>query len=850
WEIPVSAVTADGQGPIGRYYIDGNTGAVLHYTNDKHECGFPGCGLNGHREAAAPTSAMPPSTGIVMAWTRVGTSAVAALVNVPLAGVEVSIPGVGTVVTDSAGQFSANIASNTSVTINLNGIHSQLITGTSAPVVTQTLIAGGTTTFQLLSSGASANQAAHTSTYYWVDQVNEWCRTILGNSAQLNTADNVAPRVNIASTCNAYYTNNTINFYQAGGGCNNTGYSSVVAHEWGHGLDDRYGGISQTNGLSEGWGDILSMYLLDNPIVGEDFTTSGGYVRIGTNNRQYPSGSGVHAQGESWMGFAWQLRERLATTQSSRAVAIAISDDIVVGSIAADATNQVDAVTEVFIADDNDGNLSNGTPHSPELIYACNLHSLPYPGGGPTGPTNDDCANAIAITNGLNGPYTNVGALTSSPSWPCAAGGADVWFTYATATGGTLTVDTCGVAAYDTAIQIFSGSCSSLTSLACNDDSCSLQSSVTVTTSPGTYYIRVGGYSSAMGSFSLNVNGPTGIPATKTPYGTGCYAGSKAFYESWTTASGFDLNGTSMRLVKTGNYYVAHAAGSYVAPTGGATALSLSDDSETTVNLAGSFQYPGGSTSSLVVCSNGFVSTATGNGTAYLPSASVWLGSTQPRWGCWHDHNPAAAGSGSVKFEQIGQMAYITWDGVFDYGTSNPNTWQLQFDLSTGNVTYAWQSMSGTGNGILVGYAHIAPNTDLGSMDISAALPGTFRTQPNNSTPLALDSTLPQLGSTLTFTATNFPAASAIGFQVLSFVRHDPGIDLTPYGMQGCYQFTGTDAVVVVIPAGGQSTYSMPIPNSTAYIGLPINGQTYAASPGANVAGLISSNGVRAVIGL
>ncbi|MCA8974453.1 MAG: hypothetical protein KDC98_07010, partial [Planctomycetes bacterium] len=37
------------------------------------------------------------------------------------------------------------------------------------------------------------------------------------------------------------------------------------------------------------------------------------------------------------------------------------------------------AVLEVFIADDNDGNLNNGTPHHPQLAAACNAHSLPYP---------------------------------------------------------------------------------------------------------------------------------------------------------------------------------------------------------------------------------------------------------------------------------------------------------------------------------------------------------------------------------------------------------------------------------------------------------------------------------------
>ena len=94
---------------------------------------------------------------------------------------------------------------------------------------------------------------------------------------------------------------------------------------------------------------------------------------------------------------AWKLRERLATTQPSRAAAIAISDDIVISTLAANAQDQPTAVLEVFIADDDDANLNNGTPHFTELVYACNQHALPYPGSGTTVTTNDTCASALLV---------------------------------------------------------------------------------------------------------------------------------------------------------------------------------------------------------------------------------------------------------------------------------------------------------------------------------------------------------------------------------------------------------------------------------------------------------------------
>ncbi len=845
WEVAVSNVGADGQGVIGRYYIDARTAAVRHFQNDKHECGIAGC-TGGKHLPAAPVAAAPVNTTVtVMGWTRIGIDGYGPATNVPLPGLELNVPGVGAVVTDQNGQFTIDIAAPVSITVGaFDGRHHDTMLGVDAPSGSFTVNPGVPATIQIWSASSTVNQVSHTTVSYWVDAVNEYSRAILGNSAELNVADAVVPRVNMASTCNAYYTSNTINFYNAGGGCSNTANATVVAHEWGHGIDDRYGGISQTNGLSEGWGDIMGMYLVDSPDLGLGFMTVGVPLRSGNNTQQYPGGSGVHAQGQSWMGFAWKLRDRLAITYANRAAAVAITDDIVVSTLAADATDQQAAVLEVFLADDNDGILGNGTPNYADLVWACQQHSLPYP--GLTIPSNDDCAGAFTVSNGVSGPYTSVLSTTSS-AWPCANIGADVWFKYYVGASGSLTISTCNQTAMDTGIEIFVGACGSLTSIACLDDSCGTQTSLTVPVTPGIVYFRVGGYNAATGSFSLDVSGPQGAPASIDVYGEGCYRSSTAFYEEF-GSGGFDLSGASLQLINTGGQYLGTAGGVYVAPSGSATLLTLSDDSQTSVGLAGSFSYPGGTTTSLMVCSNGFVSVASGNGTGFTPSASAWLGSSQHRWGTWHDFNPAASGGGRVKFEQVGNIAYVTWDGVYSYGTSAANTFQLQFDLGTGNVTYVWPTMVASGNGWLVGMAGAAPNNDLGSMDLSTALTGTFRTGVN-SDPLTLAATLPQLGASVTLTTTLFPAGSFLGAQILSLVRHDPGIDLTSVGMPGCYRLIDLDAVNIVLPAGGQATFVMAIPNDNAFQGLPIGAQTWAFASGANALGVVNSNGVRLIVG-
>lgn len=372
WEIPISAVDAAGRGPIGSAYVDAKTGAFLHFANGKHECGLPGC-------TGTPAKTPPvPATYTVMGWTHTGFSPVSAPTNIPLAGLEIDVPGLGMLTTDQNGQFTADLTAPTTVSILLKGVHSNLVQGPNALNLQATLQPGVNATLQLGTSAATEQQLAHTTTYHWTWRVNEWARSILGNTPELAIADSVFPTVNIGSTCNAYYTGNSINFYASGGSCNNTAAASVVAHEWGHGLDDRYGGISQTNGLSEGWGDTCSMYLLDDPEIGHDFFVGGGGIRNGNNNQQYPNGSGPHAQGQSWMGFAWKFRQNLRTAFGTP-MAIAISNDVVAGSIVANASNQADAVIAAFQADDDDGQLGNGTPHRSHLVAACQAHSLPYP---------------------------------------------------------------------------------------------------------------------------------------------------------------------------------------------------------------------------------------------------------------------------------------------------------------------------------------------------------------------------------------------------------------------------------------------------------------------------------------
>ncbi len=120
----------------------------------------------------------------------------------------------------------------------------------------------------------------------------------------------------------------------------------------------------------------------------------------------------------------------------------------------------------------------------------------------PPGTSNDTCATAVTLTAGTAVAYDTTTAIDEGLI-PFACGGTtapDIWYSYTAANGNSLTFETCG-SSYDTAIEVYDGNCNALNLIECNDDSCGLQSSITVGTpvSGSTYYMRVGGWNGSTG---------------------------------------------------------------------------------------------------------------------------------------------------------------------------------------------------------------------------------------------------------------------------------------------------------------------------------------------------------------
>jgi len=200
----------------------------------------------------------------------------------------------------------------------------------------------------------------------------EFLKSINGTGNPFNFQVRANP--NITSTCNAYYNGSSINFYLAGGGCVNTAYTTVVAHEEGHWYNDLSGSGNGGDGFGEGNADTVAEYIYDTNLVGEDFCGPGCHVRNGENNRKYCGSCGagcygeVHVDGEVLMAAKWKVRKRLNTAYGD-ATGDLIADSLYVRWM--DSYNDKTICTIIrdhwLVLDDNDGNLGNGTPNSAHI---------------------------------------------------------------------------------------------------------------------------------------------------------------------------------------------------------------------------------------------------------------------------------------------------------------------------------------------------------------------------------------------------------------------------------------------------------------------------------------------------
>jgi len=342
--------------------------------------------------------------------------------------------------------------------------------------------------------------------------------------------------------------------------------------------------------------------------------------------------------------------------------------------------------------------------------------------------------------------------------------------------------------------------------------------------------------------------------ASIVSYGQGCNQGTSSIYEEL-PAGGFDItSGSTISFLRTGSKYFVtdQIPGTFVAPTGAAQNVAPGQlDGETNFPLSAPMPIPGGMTSSLMITTKGYISlTGLTNGVDYTPTGAEFLDFTEPTIAAmWHDFNQTATGSGLILFEEVGGIAYATWNGVYSFGgASLPDTFQVQFELATGNITVVYDTVANDGDNYVVGLKGPGPVADPGATDLSTGLVAGIEILEQ---PLTLSGTAPFLGANWDLTTSNIDPLSPITVTFFSDAPLDPGLPMTAIGFPapGCdINISSIIGDGTGINIGGSSVLSIPLPATPALAGLQLAAQSLCLTT-SNPFNLLSSNGVLGTLG-
>lgn len=139
-------------------------------------------------------------------------------------------------------------------------------------------------------------------------------------------------------------------------------FADIVYHEWGHALDYAFGGI-RDSAFSEGVGDILAAIMTGAHAMAPDFVKGEGALRDLKTVKMFPKDQDrdPHVEGLIVAG-AWYEVLSLMTAYYGETEGQSKTGEIFVKHLVS-TDNYMDSYLGALVADDDNGNLSDCTPH-------------------------------------------------------------------------------------------------------------------------------------------------------------------------------------------------------------------------------------------------------------------------------------------------------------------------------------------------------------------------------------------------------------------------------------------------------------------------------------------------------
>ena len=325
----------------------------------------------------------------------------------------------GAFVVANAGTGSLNLTSN----IFVGGKYFKVddIAATES-TLSQTVASGGTAAFVHNSTNTSEFQRAEVNAYIHANIVRDFVMAAAPTFpviASQQGATALQINVGVSGTCNAYYNGPSINFYSSGGGCNNTSFSTVVHHEFGHHVVAS-GGSGQ-GAYGEGMGDVMSALISETSALGVGFQTCTNGIRNALNNCIFSlagcssCGSEIHACGQLLSGCVWSVRANLQVSDPTTYKTLIRNMAVNAILLHTGTTIATDITVDYLTLDDNNGNILDGTPHYNQINNGFTVHGLPGPTVAPLNITTPNGIPTFAIPNTNLPIVVQVAALSGQP---------------------------------------------------------------------------------------------------------------------------------------------------------------------------------------------------------------------------------------------------------------------------------------------------------------------------------------------------------------------------------------------------------------------------------------------------
>lgn len=356
------------------------------------------------------------------------------------------------------------------------------------------------------------------------------------------------------------------------------------------------------------------------------------------------------------------------------------------------------------------------------------------------------------------------------------------------------------------------------------------------------------------GSLHYTLGGGPYAIASADRLGEGCHQGARSFYE-WFAPGAFDL--AHRRLVLTPNaldgYDVSSGLAAPITVPVGATNLGLAHGGAAFVPLPAPLTFPGGSTTQLLVASDGRVMLSEEGLIGSLssqPNAPALFSGLPTVAVAWMDLVPNGAANVYSHVEPTTGTTTVIWSNLPTFGSpsGSGSTFSLSVH-SNGVLELCYGTVIQANDAALVGFGAGRGARDPGARDVSAALP--FATEHDDPGLSLRVVGRPVLGATPVLQVRDLPTAALGAALMFGWNAIVPGFDLRSFGAPDCAIYLDAVAVRWLGAGGGAASpaLAMSIPSDPGLLGVRYYAQGIAVDAGANSLGLLTSNALSLSIG-